>query len=122
MKNYSYRINLFLLQIGSEDGLSVTADMENHYSTSNHFSSNSSHVMGGSNNGHHLQNHNNQGSGGGSSNNSDNRIVFLEKELSHWRAQYELLKIESSSHRGVHGGGENATRKNDEFSLDVGEK
>lgn len=110
--------------IGSEDGLSVTADMENHYSTSNHFSSNSSQAMGvpGSNNGHQLQHHNNQGSGGGSSNNSDNRIVFLEKELSHWRAQYELLKIETTSHRGVYGAAEGATRKSDEFSHEVAER
>uniref|UniRef100_A0A182TBE4 TTKRSYEDQ domain-containing protein n=1 Tax=Anopheles maculatus TaxID=74869 RepID=A0A182TBE4_9DIPT len=28
----------------------------------------------------------------------DDRVVFLEKELNHWRAQYELLKIETSSH------------------------
>ncbi|XP_065072450.1 serine/threonine-protein kinase dst2 [Ochlerotatus camptorhynchus] len=111
--------------IGSEDGLSVTADMENHYSTSNHFSSNSSQAMGApgsNNNGHHLQHHNNQGSGGGSSSNCDYRIVFLEKELSHWRAQYELLKIETTSHRGAHGAAAGAARKDDEFSLEVAEK
>lgn len=116
--------------IGSEDGLSVTADMENHYSTSNHFSSNSSQVMGApgsnsNNNGHHLHgHHNNQGSGGGSSSsNCDDRIVFLEKELSHWRAQYELLKIETTSHRGAHGVAAPAVaRKDDEYSLEVAER
>lgn len=117
---------IFLLQIGSEDGLSVTADMENHYSTSNHFSSNSSQAMtgapGSNNNGHHLQHHNNQGSGGGSSGSCDDRIVFLEKELCHWRAQYELLKIETTSHRGAHGAAAGAARKDDEFSLEVAEK
>lgn len=110
--------------IGSEDGLSVTADMENHYSTSNHFSSNSSQAMGApgsNNNGHHLQHHNNQGSGGGSSSNCDDRIVFLEKELSHWRAQYELLKIETTSHRGALGAAAGAVRKDDEFLLEVAE-
>ncbi|EDS42668.1 conserved hypothetical protein [Culex quinquefasciatus] len=80
--------------IGSEDGLSVTADMENHYN--NHFSSNSSQAgaVGGSSN-------NNNNASSGTNNNCDDRIVFLEKELSHWRAQYELLKVESASHREV---------------------
>lgn len=118
--------------IGSEDGLSVTADMENHYnSTSNHFSSNSSQATGGppgsnNNNGHHLQHHNsNQGSGGGSGSNCDDRVVFLEKELSHWRAQYELLKLETTSHRGGGGGAHGAAgaaRRDDEFSLEVAER
>lgn len=76
-------------QIGSEDGLSVTTDMENHY---NHFTASSNSAQ---------QTHNN---GNGGTNNTtsvvshDDRIVFLEKELTHWRAQYELLKIETSSH------------------------
>lgn len=79
--------------IGSEDGLSVTADMENHYS--NHFSSNSSQAAGAVG-----PNNNNNGSGTNNNNNNcDDRIVFLEKELSHWRAQYELLKVESASQR-----------------------
>lgn len=84
--------------IGSEDGLSVTADMENHYN--NHFSSNSSQAgaVGGSSNNNNNNNHNNNASSG-TNNNCDDRIVFLEKELSHWRAQYELLKVESASHR-----------------------
>uniref|UniRef100_A0A2M4ARP9 Protein phosphatase 1 regulatory subunit 21 n=1 Tax=Anopheles triannulatus TaxID=58253 RepID=A0A2M4ARP9_9DIPT len=75
--------------IGSEDGLSVTTDMENHY---NHFTASS--------NNSGQQTHNN---GNGGTNNTtsvvshDDRIVFLEKELTHWRAQYELLKIETSS-------------------------
>lgn len=81
--------------IGSEDGLSVTADMENHYS--NHFSSNSS--QAGAVGGVHNNNNNNNTSSGTNNNNCDDRIVFLEKELSHWRAQYELLKVESASHR-----------------------
>lgn len=83
--------------IGSEDGLSVTADMENHYS--NHFSSNSS--QAGAVGGVHQNNNNNNTSSGTNNNNNncDDRIVFLEKELSHWRAQYELLKVESASHR-----------------------
>lgn len=85
--------------IGSEDGLSVTADMENHYS--NHFSSNSSQAgaVGGVH--QHSNNNNNNNSSGTNNNNHncDDRIVFLEKELSHWRAQYELLKVESASHR-----------------------
>lgn len=86
--------------IGSEDGLSVTADMENHYN--NHFSSNSSQAgaVGGSSNNNNNNNHNNNASSG-TNNNCDDRIVFLEKELSHWRAQYELLKVESASHREV---------------------
>lgn len=79
--------------IGSEDGLSVTADMENHYS--NHFSSNSSQA-GGAVGGVHNNNNNNNTSSGTNNNNCDDRIVFLEKELSHWRAQYELLKVESA--------------------------
>lgn len=84
--------------IGSEDGLSVTADMENHYS--NHFSSNSSQAgaVGGVNNNNN-HNNNNTSSGTNNNHNCDDRIVFLEKELSHWRAQYELLKVESASHR-----------------------
>lgn len=110
--------------IGSEDGLSVTAEMENHYSTSNHYSSNSSHATGApGSNGHHPQHHhNNQGSGGGSSRNCDDRTVFLEKELSHWRAQYELLKIETTSQRGARGAAVGAGEKDDEFSLEVVEK
>lgn len=86
--------------IGSEDGLSVTADMENHYnSSSNHFSSTSSQAAGSAsnNNGHH----NNQAAPSGSTAHCDDRIAFLEKELSHWRAQYELLKIESTSQWGT---------------------
>uniref|UniRef100_A0A2M4ARM5 Protein phosphatase 1 regulatory subunit 21 n=1 Tax=Anopheles triannulatus TaxID=58253 RepID=A0A2M4ARM5_9DIPT len=75
--------------IGSEDGLSVTTDMENHY---NHFTASS--------NNSGQQTHNN-GNGGTKDTTSvvshDDRIVFLEKELTHWRAQYELLKIETSS-------------------------
>lgn len=93
--------------IGSEDGLSVTADMENHYS--NHFSSNSSQAgaVGGVH--QHSNNNNNNNSSGTNNNNHncDDRIVFLEKELSHWRAQYELLKVESASHR--ESGGASAT-------------
>lgn len=88
--------------IGSEDGLSVTADMENHYN--NHFSSNSSQagaVGGSSNNNNNHNNNNNNGTSSGTNNNCDDRIVFLEKELSHWRAQYELLKVESASYREV---------------------
>lgn len=82
--------------IGSEDGLSVTADMENHYnSTSNHFSSTSSQVAAAEG-----RTNNQASSGSGSAGNCDDRIVFLEKELSHWRAQYELLKIETTSQRG----------------------
>lgn len=88
--------------IGSEDGLSVTADMENHYS--NHFSNSSSQgtgavglVVAGNNN----NNNNNSNSNNTTGNHHcDDRIVFLEKELSHWRAQYELLKVEYTSHRG----------------------
>lgn len=74
----------------------MTADMENHYN--NHFSSNSSQAgaVGGSSN-----NNNNNNASSGTNNNCDDRIVFLEKELSHWRAQYELLKVESASHREV---------------------
>lgn len=86
--------------IGSEDGLSVTADMENHYS--NHFSSNSSQAgaVGGVHQHNNNNNNNNNSSGTNNNNhNCDDRIVFLEKELSHWRAQYELLKVESASHR-----------------------
>uniref|UniRef100_A0A182W1B9 KLRAQ domain-containing protein n=1 Tax=Anopheles minimus TaxID=112268 RepID=A0A182W1B9_9DIPT len=72
--------------IGSEDGLSVTTDVENHY---NHFTASS-------NSASQVQNN-------GTNNNTtavsqDDRVVFLEKELNHWRAQYELLKIETSSH------------------------
>lgn len=91
--------------IGSEDGLSVTADMENHYS--NHFSSNSSQAgaVGGSSNHNNNNNNNNTSSGTNNNNhNCDDRIVFLEKELSHWRAQYELLKVESASQREGRGG------------------
>ncbi|KXJ80986.1 hypothetical protein RP20_CCG022282 [Aedes albopictus] len=81
--------------IGSEDGLSVTADMENHYnSTSNHFSSTSNQAAAEG------RANNQASSGGGNGANCDDRIVFLEKELSHWRAQYELLKIETTSQRG----------------------
>uniref|UniRef100_A0A182Q9R2 Protein phosphatase 1 regulatory subunit 21 N-terminal domain-containing protein n=1 Tax=Anopheles farauti TaxID=69004 RepID=A0A182Q9R2_9DIPT len=76
--------------IGSEDGLSVTTDVENHY---NHFTTASS-----NNSASHVQNNatnnNNNNSTGAS---QDDRVVFLEKELNHWRAQYELLKIEASS-------------------------
>lgn len=101
--------------IGSEDGLSVTADMENHYS--NHFSSNSSQAapgaVGGVNNNNN-NNHNNTTSSG--TNNCDDRIVFLEKELSHWRAQYELLKVETTSQRDGAGG---ATARSEEFSQDT---
>lgn len=79
--------------------MSVTADMENHYnSTSNHFSSTSSQAAvasGGASNNHSST------PGGTGSGNCDDRIVFLEKELSHWRAQYELLKIETTSQRGA---------------------
>lgn len=86
--------------IGSEDGLSVTADMENHYnSNSNHFSSTSSQAAGSGANGN--GHHNNHGASAGGGGNCDDRIVFLEKELSHWRAQYELLKIESTSQWGT---------------------
>lgn len=101
--------------IGSEDGLSVTADMENHYnSTSNHFSSTSSQAAvasGGASNNHSST------PGGTGSGNCDDRIVFLEKELSHWRAQYELLKIETTSQRGaaeenVHDSTQDKTEKN----------
>lgn len=88
--------------IGSEDGLSVTADMENHYS--NHFSSNSSQAGGAVGGVHNNNNNNNNTSSGTNNNNCDDRIVFLEKELSHWRAQYELLKVESASHRESAGG------------------
>lgn len=90
--------------IGSEDGLSVTADMENHYS--NHFSSNSSQAgaVGGGHQHNNNNNNNNNSSGTNNNNhNCDDRIVFLEKELSHWRAQYELLKVESASHRESEG-------------------
>ncbi|XP_053687726.1 protein phosphatase 1 regulatory subunit 21 [Sabethes cyaneus] len=86
--------------IGSEDGLSVTADMENHFN--NHFSSSASSqvttgaVAGAATN---HNNNNNNVAGSNNHNNYDDRIVFLEKELSHWRAQYELLKIESASHQ-----------------------
>ncbi|KXJ74035.1 hypothetical protein RP20_CCG014507 [Aedes albopictus] len=83
--------------IGSEDGLSVTADMENHYnSTSNHFSSTSNQAVTAATNNQTSSG----GGGGGNGGNCDDRIVFLEKELSHWRAQYELLKIETTSQRG----------------------
>uniref|UniRef100_A0A182ND18 KLRAQ domain-containing protein n=1 Tax=Anopheles dirus TaxID=7168 RepID=A0A182ND18_9DIPT len=78
--------------IGSEDGLSVTTDVENHY---NHFttaSSNSASQL--QNNGTTTNNNNNNNTTGS---NQDDRAVFLEKELNHWRAQYELLKIETSS-------------------------
>lgn len=102
--------------IGSEDGLSVTADMENHYnnSTSNHFSSTSSQGAAGGN-GHH----NNQGGATIGSGNCDDRIVFLEKELSHWRAQYELIKIETTSQRGA---AEDLSRKEQDFPQDTVEK
>ncbi|XP_035899284.1 protein phosphatase 1 regulatory subunit 21-like [Anopheles stephensi] len=75
--------------IGSEDGLSVTTDVENHY---NHFTGSSNSASQGQNNG---TNNNNTTTTAVS---QDDRIVFLEKELNHWRAQYELLKIETSSH------------------------
>lgn len=98
--------------IGSEDGLSVTADMENHYS--NHFSSNSSQAAGAvgpnNNNGSGTNNHNNN------NNNCDDRIVFLEKELSHWRAQYELLKVESASQRAEGAGTAAAAAASDELA------
>ncbi|XP_058813102.1 protein phosphatase 1 regulatory subunit 21 [Topomyia yanbarensis] len=84
--------------IGSEDGLSVMADMETHYS--NHFSSNSSQVTNAGAGGPVVVNHNNNNNNtAGNNHHSDDRIVFLEKELCHWRAQYELLKIESTSHQ-----------------------
>lgn len=71
--------------IGSEDGLSVTTDMENHF---NHFTTSSNSASQVQNNG---TNNNTTAAG------QDDRIVFMEKELNHWRAQYELLKIETSS-------------------------
>ncbi|XP_050070153.1 protein phosphatase 1 regulatory subunit 21 [Anopheles maculipalpis] len=74
--------------IGSEDGLSVTTDVENHY---NHFTASSNSASQVQNNG--TNNNNNT-----TAVSQDDRIVFLEKELNHWRAQYELLKIETSSH------------------------
>ncbi|XP_058464433.1 protein phosphatase 1 regulatory subunit 21 [Malaya genurostris] len=85
--------------IGSEDGLSVMAEMETHYS--NHFSSNSSQVTNAGAGGAVTINHNNNNNNNTAGNNlhCDDRIVFLEKELCHWRAQYELLKIDSSSHQ-----------------------
>ncbi|XP_029730211.1 protein phosphatase 1 regulatory subunit 21 [Aedes albopictus] len=87
--------------IGSEDGLSVTADMENHYnSTSNHFSSTSNPAVTAATEGRTNNQTSSGGGGGGNGGNCDDRIVFLEKELSHWRAQYELLKIETTSQRG----------------------
>lgn len=87
--------------IGSEDGLSVTADMENHYnSTSNHFSSTSNQAVTAATEGRTNNQTSSGGGGGGNGGNCDDRIVFLEKELSHWRAQYELLKIETTSQRG----------------------
>lgn len=87
--------------IGSEDGLSVTTDMENHF---NHFTTSSNSASQVPNN--------------GTSNNSaaasqDERIVFLEKELNHWRAQYELLKIETSSQMRI---APKAEQKDDIFS------
>lgn len=85
--------------IGSEDGLSVTVDMENHYS--NHYSSNSGQVtgaIGGAAVNNH-NNNNNSNSSGSNNHHCDDRIVFLEKELCHWRAQYELLKVEATSQR-----------------------
>ncbi|XP_055621850.1 uncharacterized protein LOC129765296 [Toxorhynchites rutilus septentrionalis] len=81
--------------IGSEDGLSVSADIDNHYS--NHFSSNSSQATGAAAAAAAATNHNNNT--GNNNHHCDDRIVFLEKELSHWRAQYEMLKIEATSHR-----------------------
>ncbi|XP_052902914.1 myosin-13 [Anopheles moucheti] len=74
--------------IGSEDGLSVTTDVENHY---NHFTASSNSASQVQNNG--TNNNNNT-----TAVSQDDRVVFLEKELNHWRAQYELLKIETSSH------------------------
>uniref|UniRef100_A0AAG5CQP0 Protein phosphatase 1 regulatory subunit 21 N-terminal domain-containing protein n=1 Tax=Anopheles atroparvus TaxID=41427 RepID=A0AAG5CQP0_ANOAO len=71
--------------IGSEDGLSVTTDMENHF---NHFTTSSNSASQVPNNG---TNNNTTAAS------QDDRTVFLEKELNHWRAQYELLKIETSS-------------------------
>lgn len=91
------KLEFYFQQIGSEDGLSVTADMENHYnSTSNHFSSTSNQAVTAATNNQTSSG----GGGGGNGGNCDDRIVFLEKELSHWRAQYELLKIETTSQRG----------------------
>lgn len=91
---------LYPFQIGSEDGLSVSADIDNHYS--NHFSSNSSQATGAAAS---ATNHNNNT--GNNNHHCDDRIVFLEKELGHWRAQYEMLKIEATSHR------EELARKNE---------
>uniref|UniRef100_A0A182JXU5 KLRAQ domain-containing protein n=1 Tax=Anopheles christyi TaxID=43041 RepID=A0A182JXU5_9DIPT len=76
--------------IGSEDGLSVTTDVENHY---NHFTASSNSASQVQNNGTTNTTNNNNTTAGG----QDDRVMFLEKELNHWRAQYELLKIETSS-------------------------
>ncbi|XP_040155893.1 myosin-13 [Anopheles arabiensis] len=79
--------------IGSEDGLSVTTDVENHF---NHFTASSNSASQVQNNGTvNTTNNNNNNTTAGT---QDDRVVFLEKELNHWRAQYELLKIETSSH------------------------
>ncbi|XP_041761943.1 serine/threonine-protein kinase pakA [Anopheles merus] len=80
--------------IGSEDGLSVTTDVENHF---NHFTASSNSASQVQNNGtvNTTNNNNNNNTTAGT---QDDRVVFLEKELNHWRAQYELLKIETSSH------------------------
>ncbi|XP_058175428.1 protein phosphatase 1 regulatory subunit 21 isoform X1 [Anopheles ziemanni] len=87
--------------IGSEDGLSVTTDMENHF---NHFTTSSNSASQVPNNG------TNNNSAAAS---QDERIVFLEKELNHWRAQYELLKIETSSQMRI---APKAEQKDDIFS------
>uniref|UniRef100_A0A182TDQ7 KLRAQ domain-containing protein n=1 Tax=Anopheles melas TaxID=34690 RepID=A0A182TDQ7_9DIPT len=78
--------------IGSEDGLSVTTDVENHF---NHFTASSNSASQVQNNGTVNTTNNNNNTTPGT---QDDRVVFLEKELNHWRAQYELLKIETSSH------------------------
>lgn len=79
--------------IGSEDGLSVTADMDNHYP--NHLSNSSGHAAAVGNTNHNNNSSNN--SSGSNNHHCDDRIVFLEKELCHWRAQYELLIVEAAS-------------------------
>ncbi|XP_053671779.1 centrosomal protein of 63 kDa [Anopheles nili] len=89
--------------IGSEDGLSVTTDVENHY---NHFTGSSNSASQAQNNGSHNANT----TAGGT---LDDRVVYLEKELTHWRAQYELLKIETSSQMRKASKGE---QKDDIFS------
>lgn len=92
--------------------------MENHFS--NHFSSSASSqvttgAVAGAATNHNNNNNNNSVAGSNNHNSYDDRIVFLEKELSHWRAQYELLKIESASHQHrtstAMAIGDNASRK-----------